>query len=106
MAREHSLRFPDGFLWGAAGAAHQTEGDNSHSGWWVHDQVAGTAAHERSGGACDSYNRFDEDWARAADSGENAIRFSIEWARIEPTPGEFSTEALDHYRQVIGSARD
>src|SRR5205823_2761195 len=39
-------------------------------------------------------------------SGQNAVRFSIEWARIEPSPGEFSTEAIDHYREVIGTARD
>jgi beta-glucosidase len=31
---------------------------------------------------------------------------SIEWARIEPSPGEFSTTELDHYREVIGTARD
>jgi beta-glucosidase len=31
---------------------------------------------------------------------------SIEWARIEPLPGEFSTKELDHYREVIGVARD
>ena len=106
MARERPLRFPDGFLWGSAVSAHQTEGGNSNSDWWVHEQVEGTTAHEPSGIACDSYNRYAEDWALAADSGQNAIRFSIEWARIEPSPGEFSTEAIDHYREVIGAARD
>ncbi len=34
------------------------------------------------------------------------MRLSIEWARIEPTPGEFSSKELDHYREVIGTARD
>jgi beta-glucosidase len=106
MAREHPLRFPDGFLWGSAVSAHQTEGDNANSDWWVHEHAEGTTAHEPSGRACDSYHRFAEDWALAADSGQNAIRFSIEWARIEPSPGEFSHEALDHYREVIGTARD
>jgi beta-glucosidase len=99
-------RFPDGFLWGSAGAAHQTEGDNSNSDWWVHEQLQGTPAKEPSGSACDSYHRFEEDWQLVASSGQNAVRFSIEWARIEPSPGEFSAAELDHYREVIGTARE
>ena len=77
MSRERPLRFPDGFLWGSAVSAHQTEGGNDNSDWWVHERVEGTTAHEPSGLACDSYNRYAEDWALAGDSGQNAIRFSI-----------------------------
>ena len=106
MPTSRPLRFPEGFLWGSAGGAHQTEGGNSNSDWWEHELAPGTPAAEPSGTACDSYNRFAEDWRLVASSGQNAVRFSIEWARIEPWPGEFSTEALDHYREVIGSARD
>ena len=29
------LTFPDGFLWGAATAAHQVEGNNVNSNWWA-----------------------------------------------------------------------
>ncbi|MFY9588231.1 MAG: glycoside hydrolase family 1 protein [Actinomycetota bacterium] len=106
MDANRTLTFPDGFLWGAATSAHQIEGGNSNSDWWEHERAPGTNAQEPSGLACDSYNRFGEDWALAASSGMNAVRFSIEWARIEPSPGEFSTAALDHYRDVIGTARD
>jgi beta-glucosidase len=98
--------FPEGFLWGSAGAAHQTEGDNTNSDWWAHEHKRKTNATEKSLGACDSYHRFAEDWRLVADSGQNAVRLSIEWARIEPSPGEFSSEELDHYREVIGTARD
>src|SRR5688572_15463023 len=98
--------FPDGFLWGSAGAAHQTEGDNSNSDWWAHEHERKTNAAEKSLRACDSYHRFAEDWALVAGSGQNAVRLSIEWARIEPSPGEFSIKELDHYREVIGTARD
>jgi beta-glucosidase len=106
MPANRASRFPAGFLWGAATSAHQTEGGNSNSDWWEHERAPDTNAHEPSGSACDSYNRFGEDWSLAASSGLNAVRFSIEWARIEPSPGEFSTAALDHYRDVIGTARD
>ena len=104
MATERS--FPDGFLWGSAGAAHQTEGDNTNSDWWAHEHERKSNAAEPSLAACDSYNRFAEDWKLVADSGQNAVRLSIEWARIEPSPGEFSSNELDHYREVIGTARD
>jgi beta-glucosidase len=100
------LTFPEGFLWGSAGSAHQTEGDNTASDWWAYEHAPDTGAAEPSGIACDSYHRFAEDWRLVASSGQNAVRFSVEWARIEPRPGEVATEELDHYREVIGAARD
>jgi len=106
MPTERSLPFPEGFLWGSAVSAHQTEGANDNSDWWEHESAPGTNANAASGIACDSLHRFAEDWKLAAGSGQNAVRFSIEWARIEPAPGEFSIEAFDHYREVIGTARD
>lgn len=45
---------------------------------------------ERSGDACDSYHRYEEDIALLAGLGFNSYRFSIEWARIEPNRGFFS----------------
>ena len=47
---EDFLRFPDGFLWGAATSAHQTEGHNHNSDWWQSEQ-AGLVPF-RSGEAC------------------------------------------------------
>lgn len=31
-------------------------------------------------------------------------RFSIEWARIEPAPGEYSRAAVAHYRRMVEGA--
>lgn len=42
-----------------------------------------------------------EDNALIAGLGFNAYRFSIEWARVEPAPGEFSIAQLDHYRRML-----
>ena len=36
--------FPDGFLWGAATAAHQVEGNNLNNDWWRLEQVAADKA--------------------------------------------------------------
>ena len=38
--------------------------------------------------------------------GFNAYRFSLEWSRIEPEEGEFSSAALDHYRRMCDACRE
>ncbi|WP_372636490.1 family 1 glycosylhydrolase [Cohnella sp.] len=35
------------------------------------------------------------------DAGCNAYRFSIEWARIEPTKGNFDKKEIEHYREIF-----
>ena len=96
--------FPPGFLWGAATAAHQTEGNNLNSDWWRREQIL--PGMEPSGDACDSYHRFEEDIDLVADAGLGAYRFGVEWARVEPVPGSFSKAALAHYRRVIETCLD
>jgi beta-glucosidase len=100
------IEFPEGFLWGTATAAHQIEGGNVNNDWWEmeHDPTSGCV--DVSGDACDSFNRYPEDIALIADLGLGAYRFSIEWSRIEPAEGEFSTVALDHYRRMAGTCRE
>lgn len=100
------MRFPDGFLWGSAVAAHQVEGNNWASDWWAWEHMPGTPCVEPSGDACDFYHRYREDVALLAALGHQAFRFSVEWARIEPEEGEFSRAALAHYRRVLGACHD
>jgi beta-glucosidase len=93
--------FPDNFLWGAATAAHQVEGGNINNDWWKLEHDAAEYGVESSGDALDSYHRFAEDMQLLADAGFNTYRFSIEWARVEPSPGKFSRAELLHYRRMI-----
>jgi len=95
--------FPDNFLWGAATAAHQVEGNNLNNDWWQLEQAA-VGYIDGSGDALDSYHRYREDMQLLADSGLTTYRFSIEWARIEPLPGQFSRAELAHYRRMIETA--
>jgi beta-glucosidase len=95
--------FPDGFEWGAATAAHQIEGGNWNNDWWQWEHTPGSAATEPSGDACDSWSRWPDDVAFARELGLTSYRFSIEWSRIEPEPGEWSSAAIDHYR-ALGQA--
>lgn len=99
------LGFPRGFLWGAATAAHQVEGDNRQSDFWALEQAIPSFFREPSGAACDHYRRFGEDIAMLARIGLTAYRFSVEWARIEPAAGCFSPAALGHYQRCIDACR-
>lgn len=94
-----------GFLWGTSGAAYQIEGGNYASDIWALEHITPKLFAEPSGDADDVYNRFDEDLALAAGLGFNAHRLSIEWARIEPEPGQVSQAALAYYRRVLETCR-
>ena len=95
--------FPDGFLWGAATAAHQVEGGNVSSDMWEMEWATPSIFAEPSGDACDHYHRYPEDIALLAELGCNAYRFGVEWARIEPEAGYFSRAELDHYRRMCAT---
>ena len=96
---------PKGFLWGTAISAHQSEGNNTNSDAWLAENVRPTLFSERSGDACDSYHRYDEDFALAEKLGFNCYRLGIEWARIEPSEGHFSNAVLDHYARMLTACR-
>lgn len=100
MSYASENRFPDGFTWGTATAAHQIEGGNTNNNWWRFEHTAGSAAEESSGDACDSFNRWPQDVEIVAGLGLDNYRFSLEWSRIEPADGEFSAAALDHYARI------
>ena len=106
MTQQTPLQFPDGFLWGAATAAHQIEGNNVNNDWWAREHAAGTPVDEPSGDACDSYHRYREDIALLADVGLNTYRFSLEWSRIEPEPGFVSRANIDHYRRMVAACHE
>jgi beta-glucosidase len=98
--------FPQGFRWGTATAAHQIEGGNTNNDWWRWEHTPGSGVAEPSGDACDSWHRWAEDVDLVAGMGLDHYRFSIEWSRIEPAPGEWSVAALDHYRRECDYLRD
>jgi beta-glucosidase len=99
--------FPEGFLWGTASAAHQVEGDNRNCDWWEFEQQPGRIANgDSSAVANDHYHRYREDFALLRELNQNAHRLSIEWSRIEPSPGEFDAQQIRHYRDVLGELRE
>lgn len=99
-------KLPKGFFVGAATAAHQVEGNNVNSDCWAQENMPHTTYKEKSGIACDHYNRYAEDIQLMKQAGLNAYRFSIEWARIQPEEGVFDEKEIAHYRSVIRCCRE
>lgn len=99
--REPAL--PDSFLWGAATAGHQVEGNNRDSDWWAAETAGEVPA--ASLDACDHRRRFESDLDLLADAGLTAYRFSVEWARIQPEPGAWRTDELDVYIRMAEACR-
>ncbi|MBN1147596.1 MAG: glycoside hydrolase family 1 protein [Anaerolineales bacterium] len=97
-----TFHFPRGFLWGAATASHQVEGNNTNNNWWAWEQQAGRIKQgQKSGQACGWWSgRWREDFDRAAEAGQNAHRFSIEWSRVQPLPDKWDESSLDRYREM------
>lgn len=100
-----SFHFPKGFLWGAATAAHQVEGNNTNNNWSRWEQDGRTNG--KSGLACDWWGgRWKEDFDRAAEAGQNAQRLSVEWSRVQPAPDRWDEEALERYRSMLRGLRE
>lgn len=94
-------KFSSDFMIGAATAAHQVEGNNKNSDFWLMEHLPGTVYKEPSLDAVDHYNKFREDIKLMAEAGLDTYRFSIEWARIEPSKGNFDKTEIEHYRDVL-----
>lgn len=117
--------FPKDFLWGAATAAHQVEGNN-HNQWseWEDKNATRLANHAekevgsfggwervkidaqnpsnyQSGQASGSYDLYNKDFDLLETINMNAYRFSIEWSRIQPQENEWEQQAIDHYRAML-----
>lgn len=100
---EARFNFPRGFLWGTATASYQVEGNNKNNQWHQWEQEEGRIMEgDSSGLACDWWGgRWREDFDRADEGKQNALRFSIEWSRIQPEPDRWDEHALDHYIDML-----
>lgn len=108
ICMDTSYSFPKNFTWGVSTSAYQTEGNNTNTDWYVWEKSKKPHNHypnDVCGVACDSYNRYEEDLDLCVRLGVGAYRFSIEWARIEPVEGVFDQKEIEHYRQVMLSAK-
>ena len=97
---------PAGFVWGAATAAFQIEGDAEHRGdsiWDAFCREPGRVVDGSDGRvACDHVGRVSEDVALLRDLGVDAYRFSIAWPRVQPTgSGRLEAGGLAFYDRLV-----
>jgi beta-glucosidase len=103
-----ALRFPAGFVFGAATASYQIEGavDEDGRGPSIWDTFSHTPGKTHDGDtgdvATDHYHRYPEDVALMADLGLAAYRFSVAWPRVLPEgAGRVEQRGLDFYRRLV-----
>ena len=90
---------------GVATAATQIEGGDLDTNWhrWAADgRIADGSTPAR---AADHWNRVDQDIELLKELGGKHYRMGLEWARVEPAPGEFDAEAITHYRDEVAALR-
>jgi len=102
------MAFPEGFIWGAASSAYQTEGAAKEDGkgssvWDDFCLRSGAIPYGESGEiACDAYHRYEEDIGLMKRFGIRAYRFSLSWPRILPEGrGAFNEKGLDYYDVLV-----
>ena len=100
------LRFPPGFVWGAATSAFQIEGARSSRGESIWDRFCAQrgAIVDGSNGddACDHVARWRTDVDLLRELGLGAYRFSISWPRVLPEGrGRVDQAGLDHYARLV-----
>lgn len=129
MPEDTNVQFPKDFMWGASTSSHQVEG-GTHNQWTIWekanaDTLARTAEKRLhnmpcwpdiavqasdpnsyiSGQGVDHYNRYKEDFDLLKGLNLNALRFGVEWSRIEPEEGVWDEKEIEHYRQYINELK-
>jgi beta-glucosidase len=100
------VSLPQTFTWGAATASFQIEGDRAGRGTTIWDafcEVPGAVLDGTDGDVtCDHVARYREDVQILSDLGVDAYRFSVAWARVQPTGrGDFSADGLGFYDRLV-----
>lgn len=102
-----ALRFPQGFLWGAATSSYQIEGavHAGGRGESIWDRFCRTPGKVKNGDtgdtACDHYHLYLADVENLKDLGVGGYRFSTAWPRIFPTGrGRPNPEGMSFYESL------
>jgi beta-glucosidase len=108
-----SIRFPSNFTWGVATSAFQIEGafDTDGKGPSIWDTFSHNAANIIDGSngdvACDHYHRYRDDVAMMGSFGVDAYRFSMAWARVQPTgKGAWNEKGFDFYARLMDALQE
>ncbi len=93
----------DRFMWGVSTSAFQIEGDieNDIINWERLGRFQNGNGSPKYGRCTEHWQRWQQDFQLLKELNVNSYRFSVEWARIEPTRGKFDQSALDQYSRMV-----
>lgn len=107
------LRFPEGFVWGAATSAYQIEGAAATDGrgpsvWDTFCITPGKVRNGQTGDvAVDHYHRWSDDLDLIKQLGMGSYRFSISWSRVLPDgAGPLNRKGLDFYKRLVAGLHE
>ncbi len=113
MTDDGPIRFPEGFLWGAATSSFQIEGAVHQDGrgpsiWDTQCHATNLVRDGHTGDvAADHYHRWADDVDLMARLGLRAYRFSVAWPRIQPTgSGPLNQPGIDFYSRLVDRLLD
>ncbi|HEY8902456.1 MAG TPA: family 1 glycosylhydrolase, partial [Chthoniobacterales bacterium] len=98
------------FWWGTSTSPFQNEDVDAKPGSPTYfrtdwDLFADEGHTPPRGNAVYSWSHFDKDLAALRELGVNHFRFGIEWARVEPRPGQFNDAAIQQYARMAREVR-
>ncbi|MBI5764716.1 MAG: family 1 glycosylhydrolase [Planctomycetes bacterium] len=100
---------PPPFWWGISTSSYQIEESAADGGrtfatdWDLFKQTAGGVARDDR---VASFKNTERDLTALKNLGVTHYRFSIEWARVEPSPGVFDNDAIEHYAALARRLRE
>lgn len=116
MSRDNKfLKFPEGFLWGAATSHFQVEGHPKEikgelSDWAKWTKEAGRILdNSHADQACEYYYRFDEDLSLIKDLNLGAFRISLNWPALlgdDINGTTLDRGQVEHYRKLLTGLKE
>lgn len=100
---------PPPFWWGISTSSYQieegaaTDGRSFATDWDLFKTTGGGQARDDR---VASFKNSERDLTALKNLGVTHYRFSIEWARVEPSPGTFDNDAIEHYVSLARRLRE
>lgn len=95
------FQFSEKFMLGTAASSVQIEGGDQNNTWYKWCEEGHIKDFSSCYTACDHWHRVEQDTEILKTLNVQTHRLSLEWSRIEPQVGQFSPEALKHYRDEL-----
>jgi beta-glucosidase len=95
------FKLPKDLLLGCATAATQIEGGDKNNSWYEWSAQGKIKENGTTLRANNHWELYEDDVKLMAQMGMECYRLGVEWSRIEPSRGEFKSEAIAHYRREL-----